>query len=179
MKWVWRILGGIVAVIALAVLALWLAGFREGARRLAATIEISRPAAHVWRYLWDDELMKKWVVGLTEIEHLNEVREGAGGRTKLVQVQGDERVEMEMEITAVEPLRRIAFTLKSTGHPSAGFVETGEYRLTEENGRTRISLATHSSYFPAAIQLMEPLITPQAQKNLDASFAMLKKLAEE
>ena len=178
MKWILRILGGIAALIVLCILGLWLAGFRENAGRLAATVEINRPAAHVWRHLWDDKLLLQWVDGLKEIQYLNEIREGPGARTKLVVVQGTERTEMEMLVTAVEPMRRIAFTLKSAGNPSVGFVETGEYTLTEEGGRTRLSIATHSTYWPAFVQLMEPLGTPMAQKSLDKSFADLKRLAE-
>ena len=178
MKWVGRILLAVVGLVVLAALSLWLAGFRDGAGRNSATVEINRPAAQVWRYLQDDELVKKWVIGLTEIEHLNPEVKGVGARLRMVGGQGNERMEMEMEITAFEEPRHIAFKLAPVGHASEGFRETGEYLLEESGGHTRITLTTHSIYSPFWIQLMEPVITPAAQKSLEQSFANLKRLVE-
>lgn len=178
MKWVVRILLAVVGLVVLAASSLWLAGFREGAGRNSATVEIHRPAAQVWRYLRDDELVKKWAIGLTEIEHVNPEVKEVGARLRMVGGQGNQRMEMEMEITAWEPMRRIAFKLASVGHASEGFRETGEYLLEESGGRTRISLTTHSTYYPFWIQLMEPVITPAAQKSLEQSLANLKRLVE-
>lgn len=178
MKWVWRILAGIVGLIVLAIACLWLAGFRDGAGKNSATVEIDRPAAQVWRYLNDDELVKKWVSGLSEIRHLNPETRGVGARFILAEVMGNERTEMEMEVTAFEPHRRIAFRIYSLPGASPGFSETGEYVLEEQAGRTRLTLSGESKYFPFFIQLLEPVITPQAQKKLQGDLARLKAMVE-
>ena len=69
MKWVWRILGGIVALLVVCVAGLWLAGLRPGHGHHSASVEINRPAAQVWRYLTADDLVKKWISGLEVIRH--------------------------------------------------------------------------------------------------------------
>jgi len=178
MKWVWRILFGIIAVVVLAVLGLWLGGFRKGAGINSATIDINRPPAQVWRYLTNDDLVKKWVSGLTEIRHLTPGVEGVGNRFEMTVVMDGERTDMEMEITAFVPNRQIGFKVKSIGHPSMGFTETGEYAIVEQDHNTLLTLTGRSKYYPFWLQLMEPLVTPMAQKKLEGDLARLKSLVE-
>jgi len=178
MKWVWRILGGLAALIIAAVACLWLLGFRSKTGRNSVTVEIDRPAAQVWRYLENDDLVLKWVSGLSEIRHLNPDVNGAGARFVLSEVVGERRTDMEMEITAFEVPRHIGFRIKSPEGVSPGFTETGEYVLVEKDGRTTLTLSGDSRYFPFWIQLMEPVITPAAQKKLRADLARLKALVE-
>ena len=140
MKWVWRILFGIIAVVVLAVLGLWLAGCRKGAGINSATIDIIRPPAQVWRYLTNDNLVKKWVSGLTEIRQLTPGTEGVGDRFEMTVVMDGERTDMEMEITAFVPNRQIGFKVKSIGHSSMGFTETGEYAIVEQDHNTLLTL---------------------------------------
>jgi len=178
MKWVRRILIWIVAVVVLVVLGLWLAGFRKGAGINSATIDINRPPAQVWRYLTNDDLVKKWVSGLTEIRHLTPGVEGVGNRFEMTVVMDGERTDMEMEITAFVPNRQIGFKVKSIGHPSMGFTETGEYAIVEQDRNTLLTLTGRSRYFPFWLQLLEPLITSSAQKKLVGDLARLKSLVE-
>jgi len=178
MKWVVRILGGVAALIVLCFLGLWLAGLRAGAGKKSVTVEIDRQATQVWRYLTDDELVKGWVSGLSEIRHLNPETGGVGARFILAESMGNERTEMEMEVTAFEPHRHIAFRVNSLPGVSPGFTETAEYVLEEQGGRTRLTLSGESKYFPFWIQLMEPIITPAAQKKLQGDLARMKAMVE-
>lgn len=146
MKWVWRTLGALVALLLLAVLVLWLAGFRSSAGYGVATVEINRPASHVWRYLTDDTLVTKWVGGLTEIHPQAGTPAGVGWRARMVVVMDGERFELDWETTAFEEPRHIGFVARSPAAAGIGFVEKGEYRLEEAGGRTRLSLAARTEY---------------------------------
>lgn len=178
MKWVWRILAGVVALGLFAVLGLYLAGFRKGHGRNSATVEIDRPAAQVFRYMTNDDLVRRWVSGLEEIRHLTPGNNGAGARLWMAEVYEGQRVEMEFTITRFEPNRRLEFTVVSLGDSSAGFRETGGYTLEEQGGRTRLTLAATSEYHGFLPRLMEPFITPAAQKKLEADLTHLKQLVE-
>jgi hypothetical protein len=59
MKWVIRILAGLAGLMLLAIAILWLAGFRSGHDHIAAEVQIDCPAPQVFRYLTDDDLVKK------------------------------------------------------------------------------------------------------------------------
>jgi uncharacterized protein YndB with AHSA1/START domain len=178
MKWVWRILGAIFSLILLVVICLWLAGFRSGAGHNSATVIIHRPAAQVWRHLENDDLVLKWVSGLTEIHRLTPGVTRAGSRMAMANVRGNRRTEMEMEITDFAPNSHIGFKLRSPAGASPEFTETAEYVLSEQGGHTTLTLRGDSRYFPFWIQLMEPIITPAAQKKLQGDLARLKALLE-
>lgn len=178
MKWLRRILGAVVGLIALAAMALYLAGFRSGHGRNSVTVEIARPPAQVFRYLTDDELVKRWVGGLVEIKHLNESVPGVGARMHMVEVYREERVPMEMEITGFDANRGIKFRINSAGDPSDGFTEAGEYLLEPTGTGTRLTLSATSEYHGFLPRLFEPLITPEAQKKLQEDLARLKGLVE-
>jgi uncharacterized protein YndB with AHSA1/START domain len=178
MKWVWRTLGTIIALVVLCVAGLWLAGMRPGHGYGSGSVEINRPAAQVWRYLTDDELLKKWISGLTEIRHISPGVTGPGEKLRLAERYGSETVEMEMTMGRVEAPHLMEFTLEGLGDPSNGFTEQAKYTLEEKDGKTRVTLSAQTEYHGFLIRLLEPLITPQADKKLAEDLARLKALVE-
>jgi len=177
MKWVRRILGGLAAFVVLCIAALWLAGMRPSHGRNSGTVEINRPAAQVWRYLTDDELTKKWLSGL-EIQHVTPGVTGAGEKLRLKERYKDEMVEMEMTMVRVEAPRHMEFTLEGLGNPSNSFTEKAEYVLEEKDRKTRVKLSGYTEYHGLFVRLMEPLITPAADKKLAEDLSRLKALVE-
>lgn len=178
MKRIKKFLKMLVLLAVVAVLGLYLYGFRPGAGVNSATIEINRPPAQVWRYLTNDDLVKSWVSGLEVIRHENPPTQGVGARYYMEVRNQDELAKMLMTITAFDPPRRIAFTLESAGDSSSGFTETGEYTLHDVYGRTQLMLSALTNYHGILPRLMEPFITPAAQKKLEADLARLKSLLE-
>ncbi len=139
---------------------------------------IDRPAAQVWRYITVDSLTLKWVGGLKEIHHVRGPVGAVGEVLQMSEGVEGQKFEMEMEITAFEPNRHFGFTLRSLGDPNYGFHEVGEYQLEENGGRTRLRLSGTSEYFGFIFKLLEPMITPSAQKKLVQDLARLKSLVE-
>ena len=178
MKWVWRILGGIAALVVLCVAGLWLYGLRPSHGRNSTSIEINRPAAEVWRYITTDELTKKWVGGLEEIRHTTPGVTGAGEKLYLVESYEGERFPMEMSIERVSAPRELTFLIISVGDPSNSFTERGGYVLEERDGRTRVTLSAQTDYRGVLPRLMEPIITKQADAKLADDLARLKSLVE-
>jgi len=177
-KWVWRILGAMVALVVLGVAGLWLYGLRPSHGKNSANIEINRPAAQVWRYITIDELTKKWVSGLEEIRHTTPGISGAGEKLYLVESYEGERFPMEMTIERVAEPRELTFVLVSVGAPSNSFTERGGYLLEERNGKTRVTLAAQTDYHGFLARLFEPFITPAADEKLRGDLARLKSLVE-
>jgi uncharacterized protein YndB with AHSA1/START domain len=180
MKWVWRILGGLVALFVLAVVGLWLAGMRPGHGQVIAQIVIDRPAPQVFRWLTDDERVKKWIGGLGELRQVSAPSDSGevGKKFRIIETYKDQRVEMEMEVTKYERNRALSILVSSVGDPSSGFTETGDYTLTEENGKTRLRFDVRTKYIGFVPRLFEPLITPQAKEKLEDDFRQLKGFAE-
>jgi len=180
MKWVIRILIGLISLLVLAVAALWLAGFRSGHDRIVAEVEIDRPAAQVFRYLTDDDLVKKWIGGLVELKQIATPADGSevGKKFRIGEVYKDERVDMEMTVTGYEKNRRLSLNIASLGDPNNGFTETGDYTLAEENGKTLLRFEVSTKYTGFLPRLFEPLITPQAVKKLHEDLQRMKQLVE-
>jgi len=180
MKWVLWILGGLIALCVLAIGGLWLAGMRPGHGHVVAEIVIERPAPQVFLWLTDDERVKKWIGGLTEIRQVSAPAGGSevGKKFKLVEYYNGQRADMEMEITKYEKDRAISILVVSVGDPNNGFSETGDYTLTEENGKTRLRFVVQTQYTGFVLRLLEPLITPKAKEKLEEDFRRMKELAE-
>jgi uncharacterized protein YndB with AHSA1/START domain len=180
MKCVVRILGGLVALLVLCVAGLWLAGMRPGHGHVVAEIAIDRPAADVFRWLAEDERVKKWVGGLTEIRQVSVPAGGGevGRKFRMVEYYNAQRVEMEMDVTKYEKDRALSILVSSVGDPNNGFTETGDYTLSEQNGKTRLRFDIQTKYSGFVLRLLEPMITPKAKEKVDEDFRRMKELAE-
>jgi len=180
MKWVARILAGLVAVVVLAVLALLIAGKRPDHGHIVREVAIDRPAAKVFRWITTDELLKKWIGGLIELRPESSPAEGSevGRKFRIVETYKEERVDMEMEVMRFERDRDLVVRVASTGDLNNGFVETAEYRLTEADGKTRIRIEAQTDYYGYMPRLFEPLITRDARKKLKQDLKRLKTLVE-
>lgn len=178
MRWLLRIAGAVAAVVAVIVIALALAGNREGAGKKSATVEINRPAAQVFRHITQDKFVKRWVGGLVEMTPVSEAGLRVRDRLTVAFDDGGRRTEMQVIITAIEPNRRLTFTVNSWGAPSASFREKCEYVLTKTNGYTRLSFSGEMEYFGPLTRLLEPLKTFAAQKKLETDLARLKEQVE-
>jgi uncharacterized protein YndB with AHSA1/START domain len=180
MKWILWILGGLVALCVLAVGGLWLAGMRPGHGHMVTEVVIDRPAPQVFRWLTEDERVKKWISGLEEVRPLSAPADGSevGKKFRMVEMYKNERVEMEMVVTKFEKDRALSILVSSVGDPNNGFSEAGDYTLTEQDGKTRLRFDVRAKYFGFLPRLFEPLITPEANTKLQDDVHRLKGLAE-
>ena len=180
MKWVIRVLVGLIILLVLADAILWLAGFRSGHDHIVAEVEIERPAAQVFRYLTDDDLVKKWIGGIVELKQIATPADGSevGKKFRIGEVYKEQRVDMEMTVTGYEKNRRLSLYIASLGDPNNGFTETGDYTLAEENGKTRLRFEVSTKYAGFLPRLFEPFITPQAVKKLHEDLQRMKQLIE-
>jgi len=180
MKWLLWILGGLVGLVVLCIGGLWLAGLRPGHGHVAEEIVVERPAPEVFRWLTDDDRVKRWIGGLTEIRPISAPGDGSevGRKFRLTEYYNNQRVDMEMDITKFEKDHALSIFVSSIGDPNNGFTETGDYTLAEQNGKTRLRFEVQTKYSGFVLRLLEPMITPKAKEKLDEDFRRLKELAE-
>jgi uncharacterized protein YndB with AHSA1/START domain len=180
MKWAFRILAGLVGVVVLAVVVLWLVGMRPSHDHIVAEIRIDRPAPQVFRYLTDDDLVKKWIGGLAEIKSLSVPKDGGqvGRKYQVGEVYEGRRVDMEMTVIHFEQDRLLSLVIRSMGDPSNAFTETGDYTLADKDGKTLLRFEVKTQYTGFIPRLFEPFITPAATKKLNEDFQRMKQLVE-
>jgi uncharacterized protein YndB with AHSA1/START domain len=180
MKWVVRILAGLIGLVVLALAGLWMWGFRSGHGHIVAEVLIDRPADQVFRYLTDDDLVKKWIGGLGELKEISTPADGGqvGKKFRVGEVYRDQRVDMDMTVTRYEKNRALSMFIASVGDPNNGFTETGDYTLTEQDGKTLLRFEVQTKYSGFLPRLFEPFITPEATNKLKEDLLRMKQLVE-
>lgn len=176
MKWVFGVAGALLGLAVMCVLVLFLMGRRPGAGRSMHSVVVARPAAEVWTWITEPERVKQWVSWLVEIR-TTETGPPRAGMTE-VWVMDDpnmkQRIEIDGTITEVVPEQRLGVSISLPGQ----FEGTTTYTLTEVEGGTRLETDGRFKYTNAVVALLEPLVTPEADKKMRADLARLKALAE-
>ncbi len=98
-------------------------------------VTIRRPVGEVFAFVADGLNGPKWRSGILDIAHIS--GSGVGATYKQgVKGPGGRRVDADYQITAFEPNTRLAFkTIAGPVRP------TGEYRLEDVDGGTRLTFA--------------------------------------
>ncbi len=130
------------------------------------TITIARPPEAVFAFVTDGTTAPRWRPGVTDVAL--ETGSGLGARYRQgVRGPGGRRVAADYEVTAFEPLRRLAFTV------TAGPVRPiGEYRLEPSDAGTRLTFS-----LAAKLGGLKGLFMSRAvQASMDSEMAALDRL---
>ena len=179
MKWVFRIGGGLVALLAAATLVLLALGQRKGAGDVHVSADINASPEQIWPWLDEGDRAKQWVSWLVEVRSDPAAKQSPVG-AKEVWVMRDENdagqlVEITGTCTEYTPYSRLSVHLATPG----AFDGDQTYQLTDlGGGRTRLDINGHFHYAIWLARLMEPLITPSARKKLSEDIARLKVVIE-
>jgi uncharacterized protein YndB with AHSA1/START domain len=126
---------------------------------------IARPPAAVFAYLADPENDRAWRPGVLEIARVS--GEGAGARYRqVVGGPGGRRIDADIEITAYEPDRRLAFqTVAGPVRPS------GAYELAPVDGGTRVRFT-----LSARLGGLKKAMGPMVRRTMAAEVGNLENL---
>jgi uncharacterized protein YndB with AHSA1/START domain len=177
MRWLRRLLVVLIGIPVLAVIGLLGAGQRDGAGRNVEGVTIARPPAQVFRHLAEAERLKKWA-GLVAIEGLGDGSLRPGERFHAIALVRAQRIVIDGEVTASEPDRYLALTLRSAPDSALGFSRQVQNRLENRGDRTRLTVTLDTHYYGLVAKLLEPLITRAAQRQLEANLDRLRREVE-
>lgn len=178
MKWFIRIAISVFALLVFGVVALWAAGHRSGAGKIHGSVEVSASPEKLWTWLSDGEKMRQWVSWTVEVRNTSPRFDAVGAKRVMVmkdENNGGELVRVEATCLEYSAPRQMRVALSS----QEMFDGQQVYRLTDlGNGKTRLEVEGTFHFGMWLAQLMEPFITPAAQKKMDMDLAQLKTLAE-
>lgn len=177
MKWVLRIAGGFAALLIIAVAVLFALGHRADAGQVHVSAELNASPEQIWPWLNTSDKLKQWITWLVEIRQDQPLTRVG---TKQVWVMrdsnnGGQLVEMEGTFTEYRPPSR-----ESVHISSAGMFDGQQSYSIEDlgGGRARLDIDGRYHYSQWFAALLEPLITPAAEKKLRGDVARLKALVE-
>lgn len=135
-------------------------------------VVVARPPADVWPYLIERDKQAQW--SDVQMEPLTDGPTRAGSRMRLSFGDGPIRASLTLEISAVDPNERIAFTTVSNG----GIHWEGEYRLASEGGMSS-RLSQHGTLrFSGLWRLAEPIVGAEIRRGEIAELEKLKSILE-
>ncbi len=178
-KWVKRTAIALGAIIVIPIAVLFLLGFRSGAGKTHASLEIVAPPDQVWAWIDDGSRLKQWVSWMVEVRESHPPHHAIGSTISWVMKDannGGMLVTLDGTFKEYQPPQRLTLAIES---PMYGFSGTESYHLTDlGNGRTRLDQEGAYQYNQWFARLMEPLISMEAGKKMAADLARLKTLAE-
>lgn len=137
------------------------------------SVEIDRPPADVFPWLYDAGRRLRWMQMLVQAEQVDDGQVGLGTRFKDAFEERGHRFDLDTEIVEWEPGSRLATRIHSSG-----FDSTARQTLDDLGGRTRLTTRIETEYTSRMARLMAGVVTSHAQKQLERDMALLKELVE-
>lgn len=136
--------------------------------KAVTSVEIAGPILDVFGYM-SDLNNTEWTVGLIEVRHDGNLRQGAEGVD--VRLMGRKPVEMPWKVTTYEPPNRVVFQYQDP------FPVTADFRLDQVGRGTRVTCET--TLRPRGLLwLLGPLMVRETRKTDRAQFDRLKEILE-
>jgi carbon monoxide dehydrogenase subunit G len=178
MKWVIRIVAILVALPLVGAAVLLAMGQRGGAGQMHVSTEIQASPDRIWPWIQESGRLKQWVSWLVDVRDVSNSFDGVGAQRVWVmrdENNGGELMEIHVTCTDYAPPERVGVRTSTSGV----FEGRQGYRLTDlGNGKTRLDADGQYQFQMWLARLMEPLITPQAEKKMRGDLAHLKELVE-
>jgi uncharacterized protein YndB with AHSA1/START domain len=177
MKWALRIGGVFVALLIIAIAVLFALGHRASAGQIHVSAELNASPEQLWPWLNETDKVKQWISWLVEVR---QDRPATGVGTKQIWVMHDSNdggkpMEIEGIYTEYRPPTRQTVQVSAAG----SFDGRETYRVENLGaGKTRLDIDGSYHYSEWWAALLEPLITPAAEKKLRGDVARLKSLVE-
>jgi uncharacterized protein YndB with AHSA1/START domain len=175
MSTIWRLCRALIAFVFVATLVLIAEGYRKNAGAVQVTAEVNATPEQLWPWLDDGERAKLWVHGLVDVRKTAPPAANPVGTTEVWVIRDDHDSGKPMEVTGT--CTEYAKPSRLSVHLSAPGAFDGDqtYQLTDlGGGRTRLEITGRFRYTGLIGRLMEPFITPAAQKQLEQDVARLK-----
>ncbi len=177
MKWIRRALVVVAALPVLGAAILLVAARREGAGESTARIEIRRPLEEVFKHVEDPERLRRWT-GVSELQPLTPPPLQRGFRFRTVTLRRGQRNVALAEVAGFTRNESIAMEVRSAEGAPAPFVQTARYRFEGDSARCRVTLIVRTRFDSWLLRLLEPLISPGIQRELERLLRTLKAQVE-
>jgi len=180
MKWLKWIAIVLAVLLIVPLVTLLVLGHRANAGHANASAEINASPEQLWTWIDDGDKLKQWVSWLVDVKYPDPQQPHGAGSTRILVMKDENNGGMLMQIAGkcseYAPPSHMTVQLAD----SEGMFDGEQaYQLVDlGNGRTRLEIHWHYHFSQWFANLMEPVITPQAEKKMVGDVARLKSLVE-
>jgi uncharacterized protein YndB with AHSA1/START domain len=177
MSFLIRILQIVAALVLLAGAVLWFAAHRGDRGFIEEEVTIARPAPAVFRWISSEDLARRWISDVIELQ-----RTGEGGPQaatfRLVELVNGHRVDMNLRVVKVVPNQELSLLISSGNSISEGFSGDANFTLITNGEYTRLVFSSHAQFVSLSDRVIEPVLTMAMQRKIRDDLANLKILAQ-
>ena len=138
----------------------------------SSTVTVERPPGDVFRYIVEPDRQAQW--SDVPMRRLTDGPVGVGSRFQLTLGRGPLRAPITLEVAALEPDRRFAFTTVSTGP----VLWDGEYQVQPTGFAASLLSQTGRLRFRGLWRLVEPIVGAEIRRGEIKELERLKAAAE-
>jgi len=138
------------------------------------SVEIPRPPAEVFPWLFEEDKVPQWTTGLEGYERLDSGPLGQGARFRQKLEVSGQRFTVELEVFEYDPP-----TSAATSFEIRGVDVVARYSLADNDGSTELTQSVEASGGGIKGRLFIPMIQPHLERKLEADLAALKQRLSE
>ncbi|MEO8690974.1 MAG: SRPBCC family protein [Solirubrobacteraceae bacterium] len=135
------------------------------------SVEIPRPPAEVFPWLFEEDKVPQWTTGLEHYERLDSGPLGQGARFRQKLEVSGQHLTVEMEVFEFHPPDSAASSFELRGIDIVM-----RYALAETGGSTWLTQSVEASGGGIKGRMLIPMIQPYLERKLDADLAALRAL---
>jgi uncharacterized protein YndB with AHSA1/START domain len=135
------------------------------------SVEIPRPPAEVFPYLFEQDKVPRWTTGLQSYVRLDSGPLGRGARFRQVLEVSGQRFTVELEVTDYDAPRAAASAFEIRG-----IDVVNRYSLAGAAAATTLTQSFEASGGGLKGRVFIPMIQPHLERKLEADLAALKQL---
>jgi len=177
MRFLIRILQIVIVLLLLAGAVLWFAARRGDRGFIEEEVTIARPAPAVFRWISSEDLARRWISDVIELQSTAGGPQGAPS-FRLVQLVNGHRVDMNLRVVRVVPNQELALLISSGDSVSQGFSGDANFKLITNGEYSRLVFSSHAQFVSLSDRVFEPVLTIAMQHKVRDDLAKLKILAE-
>jgi uncharacterized protein YndB with AHSA1/START domain len=178
MRFLIRILQVVVALVLVAAVVLWFAARRGDRGFIEEEVTIARPAPAVFRWISSEDLARRWISDVIELQRTGAAGPQSATSFRLVQLVNGHRVDMNLRVVRVVPNQELALLFSSGDSVSEGFSGDANFKLITNGEYTRLVFSSHAQFVSLSDRIFEPVLTIAMQRKVRDDLAKLKILTE-
>lgn len=159
-------------------LSLLIIGKRDSQGRFETAILINKPIQIVYNTITDHDLNHRWISGIVEQKNLTPQVNGIGSKLLLTEKIHGSTLQMEEEITFLQPPFLKKYTTVGIGAPWKQFIAYNDYELSTQGNQTLFTIRSELEYKGFLYQILEPFITPVVKTKVAEDQKRLKRFLE-